>query len=293
MSIHRPVILGIAKGHSAQELRPFVVSLRKTGYAGDVSLFVDNLSPEALDLLHEHRITLHAFPQRHFIRARRHFLRMLAGMLPEKSRADARITLSQYYLHLIDARWPAYYTFLKATRGLYSHVMFTDVKDVVFQRDPFDFDWKAALCSFYEPPGFFIKNESHTSGWLKEGFGEQEARELGDKRIVCCGMTIAETEAAFEYVTLMCENLVRINARGLVDQGIHNHLLHRRRLKSFYVYDYPETPALNLGLLPPGKLELNGQGLVVNGSGRVVNAIHQYFPHREQMARCLEQITAL
>lgn len=291
MNIPRPVICGIAKGHSAEELKPFVLSLRNSGYTGDVSLFVDRLTPDALQLLHDNRITLHAFPDRYFIRERRFLLRALASFLPKASQTAARVTLSQYYLHLIDARWPAYYTYLKATRGLYSHVMFTDVKDVVFQRDPFDFEWKADLCSFFEPPGFFIKDESHTTGWLTQGFGAAEAQRLGDKRIVCCGVTIATIDAAFEYLALMCDHLIRINARGLVDQGVHNYLLHHQIVPNA-LYDFPDTPVLHLGLLPPGRLTVDDTGMVVNGSGRVVNTIHQYFLHRPAMARCLERITA-
>jgi hypothetical protein len=291
MNTIRPVIMGIAKGHSADELRPFIVSLRRTGYAGDICLFVDKLTPEAVALLHEHRVSLHAFPDRYFIRERRHLLRWLTRLLPAKSRTDAQVTLSQYYLHLIDARWPAYSTFLKATRGLYTHVMFTDVKDVLFQRSPFDFNWKGSFCSFCEPPGFYIKDEGHTQGWIREGFGEAVARELGEKRVICAGVSFAEIDAAHEYLALMCENLIRINARGLVDQGVHNYLLHRGLLKSFHVYEYEETPVVHLGLMPPDKLQLNDEGLVVNGTGRVVNTIHQYFPHRPALARCLATIT--
>ncbi len=170
--------------------------------------------------------------------------------------------------------------------------MFTDVKDVVFQRDPFDFDWKGPFCSFYEPPGNFIRDEAHTLGWLRQGFGATQARKLQDERVICAGVSFAEIDAACDYLDLMCGHLVRINARGLVDQGVHNYLLHSRALKASYVYDYPETPVLHLGLMAPEKLQLNGQGLVVNGSGRVVNAIHQYFAHAKAMARCLDSIAA-
>ena len=268
-----------------------MLSLRKSGYDGDVCLFVDDLAPETLHFLHEHRIQLQAFPQRYFIQTRRFFLRAVASLLPKEIRDRGEISFSQYYLKLNDARWACYYDFLKATRGLYTHVMFTDVKDVYFQRQPFDFDWKGPFCAFYEDGDFLIKNEPHTSGWLREGYGEQEIADLLEKRIICSGVTFAEIEAALDYLHLICRHMIRINARGLVDQGVYNYILHRGLLKSSYLYDYPETPVLHTGLMTPEKLQFDGQGLLVNGSGRVVNVIHQYFKHRKPLVRSLEWVT--
>ena len=105
--------------------------------------------------------------------------------------------------------------------------MFTDVKDVVFQRDPFDFEWKAQLCSFLEAPGAVIGEKDTPHGWLaKTGiYGTQVAREFENKRVACAGVTFAEIDAAFELLDKMCEHLIRIDSRGLVDQGVYNYLL--------------------------------------------------------------------
>lgn len=275
----RPVILGIARGHTAAQLRPFILSLRRTGYAGDVGLFVDKLPPDALELLRDQGVQFHAFPDRYFVQTRRFFPRLAAALAPPDRRREARVTFAQYYLHLIDARWAAYSAFLDSVRGLYTHVMFTDVKDVIFQREPFAFAWKAAFCSFAEGLGVPIRDQSHTRGWIEKGFGTAVARDLGAKPVVCAGVSFAEMDAAHEYLRLMCDHLVRINSRGLVDQGVHNYLLHTGALKSAHVYTLEETPVLHLGLIPPGQLPTNEAGLVVNGSGIVVNAVHQYAQH--------------
>jgi len=288
----KPIILGIAKGGDPGDLKTFVLSLRKTGYDGDVCLFVDDLAPETLHFLHEHRVQLQAFPQRYFVQTRRFFLRFVVDLLPKKLRDRGQISFSQYYLKLNDARWACYFDFLRATRGLYSHVMFTDVKDVFFQRQPFDFEWKSPFCSFYEDPAFVIRDEPHTSGWIREGYGPQETESLLAKRVICSGVTFAEIDAAMEYLYIICQHMIRINARGLVDQGVYNYILHRQLLKSAFIYDYPETPVLHTGLMATEKLQFDEQGLVVNGSGRVVNVIHQYFKHRKALARCLELVTA-
>jgi hypothetical protein len=82
-----------------------------------------------------------------------------------------------------------------------------------------------------------------------------------------------------ETLRLLAEQLIRINSRGVMDQGVHNFLVHRGMLKSVHLYEIDETPVMHLGLVPEGKLPVNEQGLVVNGSGRVANVIHQYGKH--------------
>ena len=275
----RPVILGIARGHSAAQLRPFIVSLRRCGYQGDVCLFVDKLPGDALTLLDDHGVFFQPFPERHFVQARRFLPRMAAALAASDSKDAARVALSQYYLHLIDARWAAYAQYLNAVKGLHSHVMFTDVKDVIFQRDPFDFDWKGAFCSFEEGRGFPIRDEPKTRGWIEKGYGAAVAREMGGHPVICAGVSLAEIDAAHEYLRLMCGELIRINSRGLVDQGVHNYLLRTSAMERAYIYKFDETPVLHLGMMPQGQLPVDEQGLVVNGSSRVANAIHQYAKH--------------
>ena len=293
MQIRRPIVLGIVRSYKVDKLAPFVLSLRRSGYKGDIGFFVDDLPLETLEFFYEHGVTMQPLPPRYYIQSRRHIIRALAKLAPPKFRSRAEIELSRYYLHLIDARWPCYYEFLQRTRGLYSHVMFCDIKDVIFQRNPFDFDWKAPLCSFYTPPDVLIREDEKTYGWIKTGFGEAEARRMQDLRVIGCGVTYAESEAALEYVRLMCENFIRINARGLVDQGVHNYLLHHNKVKSSYIYGFDETPVLHLGMVPKEKLRVNEQGLALNGSGDVAHVVHQYAEHMPALQPSFDKLTTL
>ncbi len=291
MQIRRPIVLGIVRSYKVEKLAPFVLSLRRSGYKGDIGFFVDDLPEETLEFFYEHGVTMQPLPVRYYIQSRRHLIRAVARLAPPKFRARAEIELSRYYLHLIDARWPCYYEFLTRTRGLYSHVMFCDIKDVIFQRNPFDFTWNAPLCSFLTPPEVLIRDEEKTFGWIKTGFGEAEARKLQDKPVIGCGVTFAEIDAALEYVRLMCENFVRINARGLVDQGVHNYLLHNKKVKSSYHYEFNETPVLHIGIVPQDKLRVNSEGMALNGSGQVANVVHQYAEHIPRLQPNFDRIT--
>jgi hypothetical protein len=293
MNIRRPIVLGIVRSYKVAALAPFVMSLRRSGYKGDIGFFVDDLPVETLEFFYQQGVTIQALPPRCYVQSRRHVIRTAANMAPAKFRRRAQIELSRYYLHLIDARWPCYYEFLVRTRGLYSHVLFCDIKDIIFQRNPFDFDWRAPICSFLTPPEVTIGEEEKTFGWIKTAFGETEARKMQDKRVVGCGATFAEIDAAIEYVGLMCESFIRANARGLVDQGVHNYLLYHQLQKKAAIYGYAETPVLHLGLMKKDKLKVNAEGQVLNGSGNVANVIHQYEKHRDAMQPNFDAITKL
>ena len=293
MQIRRPIVLGIVRSYKVDKLAPFVMSLRRSGYTGDIGFFVDDLPEETLEFFYQQGVTMQPLPTRYYVQSRRHLIRALAKLAPAKFRSRAEIELSRYYLHLIDARWPCYYEFLLRTRGLYSHIMFSDIKDVFFQRDPFDFTWRAPFCSFLTPPDIHVRDEEKTFGWITKGFGVAEARRLQDKRVVGCGVTFAEIDAALEYVRLMCENFVRINARGLVDQGVHNYLIHNGLLKSAHVYEYDETPVLHLGQMADDDLRVNEAGMALNGSGQIVNVVHQYAEHIPALQPSFDKLTKL
>jgi hypothetical protein len=293
MNMRRPIVLGIVRSYKVDKLAPFVMSLRRSGYTGDIGFFVDDLPAETLEFFYQQGVTMQPLPVRYFVQSRRYPIRAVANLAPAKFRKRARIELSRYYLHLIDARWPCYYEFLMRTRGLYSHVMFSDIKDVVFQRNPFDFDWKAAFCSFCTPPNIHIRDEEKTFGWIKTGFGEAEARKLKDKRVVGCGVTFAEINAAIDYVEQMCEEFVRINARGLVDQGVHNYLIHNGKLPSTYIYEYDETPVLHIGQMSAKDLSTDEQGRALNGSGKIANVVHQYAEHLQALQPSFDKMAAL
>jgi hypothetical protein len=293
MNIRRPLVLGIVRSYKVESVAPFVLSLRRSGYAGDIAFFVDDLPLETLEFFYKQGVNMQSLPPRYFVQTWRHFIRAVARLAPAKYRQRAQLELSRYYLHLIDARWPCYYEFLTRTRGLYSHVLFADVKDVVFQKNPFEFSWKAPIGSSIQAPDVLIRDEEKTRGWIIRGFGEAEARRLDDKLAICCGVTFAEIDAAMEYVRLMCEHVIRVNARGLIDQGVHNYLLHHDLAQSNHLYAYDETPVMHLGLVPRDQLKVNDRGMVLNGSGEVVNVVHQYAEHIAAMQPNFDLMTKL
>jgi hypothetical protein len=74
---------------------------------------------------------------------------------------------------------------------------------------------------------------------------------------------------------------------------VHNYLLYHTLQKKSYLYEYDETPVLHLGLMPKDKLKVNGEGQVLNGSGAVVNTVHQYAEHIPALQPNFDRVTKL
>ena len=109
----RLAVVGLAAGVAPPNLYKFVRSLRESSDA-DVVVFVDALSPEVTEMFWRFRVTSRVFS---------------LDALPEHAR---RYHPSSY-------RWPLIRDFLTALppQEQYDWLMFTDVRDTVFQHDPF------------------------------------------------------------------------------------------------------------------------------------------------------------
>jgi len=88
----------------------------------------------------------------------------------------------------------------------YSKVLLTDVPDVVFQRDPFDYDFKnGRLYCFRETKTIVIGASYWTQIWVCAGFGRQVLDKIRDKVVVCSGVVIGSIPLVLDYLEKMVE----------------------------------------------------------------------------------------
>lgn len=251
----RDLIMGLAVGYDREKLAPFVRSLRETGFAGDVVLFVGNTAPDTVAFLSDHGVIVEPIEVHHHIP-----------------------------FHMCVTRYITYYEYLMRQERLpaggrrYRHIFLTDVRDVVFQADPF-------------PPSldhdvlFFLENRTYTIGscasnrtWVEDGFGQGMGEELADRPISCSGTTLGTLDGIITYLLHMQILALRIRrvARHTVgiDQGIHNVMLHKRIVP-------------NAGMVENGRIvgtighgiedaHVTPDGLIRNGDGSIIPVIHQY-----------------
>src|SRR5256885_12437893 len=133
------LVLGAVRGYSFDKLRPFVTSLKRTEFKGDLVLLWDHLSDDTLVSLRDHGVKSVYFeywgngPGN----SRSRFWPILAPMVRMFRGSSVARQILKRVLPLQCARFLAYYDFLSVHRSEYGSVLITDVRDVLFQSDPF------------------------------------------------------------------------------------------------------------------------------------------------------------
>jgi hypothetical protein len=300
------VILGMAEGFDWEGLQPFVESIRRTSFSGEVHLFVAGVDDRTMDILRHKGIVLHPFTRIRFERGgrvfhpydpplRRFYSAKLAALYPpilhtlaspsrDPLTAQARLAapISIPYV----ARFLRYYRFLRSTGTRYANVMLTDVRDVFFQRDPFDFDVGDSVNCFLEDESRTLATEPHNRNWLVEAYGKAVLRTLGDKAISCSGVTIGPRERILAYLEVMTRELLKLSHQATgIDQGVHNYVLHQGLVPSVRLIRNGEGPVLTLALVPRPEIEA-----AMEKGSLDANVLHQYYRHPRLSAALLGQV---
>ena len=187
-------------------------------------------------------------------------------------------------------RYPLYYLYLSEHRGKYDKVLLADVRDVLFQRDPFDFEWKAELNCFLEDDRQLIKDCPYNSNWLRNGFGEETLNALGDNVTSCSGVTVGTYDAIMHYLELMIDEMVRLKSHPAgIDQGVHNYLIYKGKLNGARLFPNGSGPILTMGKTVDLPTPIDKEGMALNNDGTVVNVLHQYDRHIEHGKLALDE----
>ena len=145
------------------------------------------------------------------------------------------------------SRFEAFLEWMEGSVASADIVLLTDVRDVIFQGDPFLFARacrEAGTFSFiYFSQEAVTFNQSRLNlRWIHHLYGADVANTLSMKMVSCSGVTLGSAD----YIRIYLENMVRLIAkipRGLVmrpmDQGPHNYIVHV--LKPFRRYFFVDN----------------------------------------------------
>ena len=210
--------------------------------SGELILFWDNLSNKTISLLKENKnIRLIKYNENNF----------------------EPLSIVQY-------RFILYSEFLKKNRKKYDEIFIADIRDIVFQKNPFEFSGKGKLNFFLEENK--IVNCKTNKNLIKPFFEEKDNKEkILDNYISCAGTTIGKTERIIEYLNKMGRDIKRGN-----DQGLHNYLIYSGKIKNYKLFKNLEGPVLTLVSQDISKLKENKHGELINHDGSRINIIHQY-----------------
>ena len=247
----KKLIMGAVSGYNFEQIRPFIVSLRKAGYTGDVCFFAADLPERTLAYLKLLDVDVVSLPQEE------HF----SGMA---------VSITRFML---------YQAVLSRQGDAYEGVMLTDVRDVLFQRDPFEFDYSGKVCCFLEDDGMRIQDCPMNAEWLRSKYGETTLARIGHNPISCVGTIIGSVPQVLLYLERLLEDLQPpFNIPG-DDTAVHNYMLYTHQITDVSLFANENGPVMTLGYKKTHSFQFNAAGLLLNDAGEIVNTLHQYDRH--------------
>lgn len=125
---------------------------------------------------------------------------------------------------------------------------------------------------------------------MKDCFGQQILSQIGSGGIICSGVSVGTMDAVWEYLQLMNSivtgeaktgaypsSLFPTCERNGVDQGVHNVLVHQKKIPNLTIWNQRDGPVVNM---QAEMYRLNGME-VKNMEGQLVAVAHQYDRNQE------------
>lgn len=247
MSGGADLIMGHWSNLPFAELEPFLASLRHTGFAGEVCIFVSDVMPETVRQLQQHRVRVER---------------------PGQS--------AQPHMTHLSSRFFTYLDFLARHGGNYRYVMLTDLRDVVFQADPFAGPLPAGIVFAQERCR--IGDCPVNRAWVAQGYGDAVAENMRDCLISCAGTTFGTIGGMLRYLTAMTSELTSrpVAIEGGIDQGVHNYIVHMRPPAAAWL-DTDNSLAATLHYVPVDAVTMSSRGALIDG--KLVPVLHQWQKH--------------
>lgn len=301
-STARSLVMGVHTGIPARLTEPFARSLHDSGFKGTFVVFAGLCGDEDLARLREladlvvdldaeyappSSATLRlldAFRSTRGFRRAYPFAFQAAARTTTKRTSSRRWSSLEYHLEGLQAlRYLHYHHYLSALEPAPDAIMLTDLRDVLFQRDPFE-DPVADLELYLEDDSVRIGQEPFNTRWIRDLYGRRELRRLTGRPVSCSGTVIGTTTGVLHYLgEMMGEVLRHRRPMGSHDQGAHNALLQRGRLPLATVVANGTGRVLTMGKM--ARYDVDRDGTVLNANGTVPAVLHQWDRHGELAAR--------
>jgi hypothetical protein len=254
------LILTIMHGYDYPFVEPFFKSLNATGFKGDVVVFTsETVSKITKKALIKNGVVLIDYNSAYPFKSE--YAEAFKNILPQAS-------ISNY-------RFIFYLQFLLANTEKYQNVMLTDIRDVIFQKNPFIGLTGKNINFFLEDPVQTFRNSELNYQWSTAANGKEITDNMIDNVVSCAGVTIGETDLILQYLRHIKSKLeFRDELPWAFDQGIHNGYVYYMKPTGMRVFSNDDPFVATLGAYQPYKV--NSHGEVVNSKGETYAVVHQY-----------------
>lgn len=268
--------MGIIDNYTYQEICIFLLSLEKVAYSGHVCFFAGpGISERTEAKVKAHGVEVIKYQKDFPFIANPHPNNF--SQLPQP-------------VHIYNFRHFLYYDYLLRNQHKFNHVLLTDVRDVLFQRDPFGFEIKEKIYVAVENIAEKIGQNSCTAQWIKKGYSVDILSLVKDKEVICAGTILAPANLMVFYLKRLIEEFFSVkNAYKCADQAMHNVLIHTNQIQVHPFYNF-NGPFLTLDT--ERNYCLDSDGHLVNRNGDVIPIIHQYDRHKELLTLFIEKYKA-
>lgn len=283
MSSNRNLVVGAFSGYSVTDLMPFVESLKQTDFDGEICFLYANCSVETVLTLEKHGIEMVPFkhggtPKWNPKSSNWRYLKHVTPFLPDWA---AKLVLKRI-TKMATARFLFLRDYLDSRRDELSHVFFCDLRDVIFQSNPFVGELPRPIFRAYEEdPGKLLGNDTkYNANWTESLLGKEVLESIGKHPILCCGTILADVDSMIRYLDNYFKVLMRGRSLMLTeDQVVLNYLarLHPDRIPGLQISPNGEHEVLTLGWVETQSLRWDeGFETILNSLGDAVPVVHQY-----------------
>lgn len=258
----KDLIIGVCSNFSYNHVKPWVKSAKDCGFEGDVVLVTIDMNEDDNKRIEQDGIIV--------IRA--------------KKQGNMMIHMERFY-HI--------HNFLNTHRQDYNWVISTDVRDVIFQRNPSEFLELLPKDVISSGEAIRIKDEHWNRDNIIKNFGEYFYDEIKDREVQCVGV-LAGNAWAMKDLAFYIYQMSLNRPDWVADQAAYNMIIHHapwKQLTQFtslqhawaingHVTNYePDMARFEPFLMEPRpRLE---NDLVVNDAGEPFYIVHQYDRVRE------------
>jgi hypothetical protein len=293
------LVLGSGTDYSMDQILPFAATLRESGFSGEAALVVYEDQCKALSrLVEKFSVTLIRVPRSPtwlpgFIGSRmqnrkrmRHAHNVFAKTLPYYSSDQRFLSFTgqtlHFFYHISCGRYFLYFRYLHKRKDCFSRVLLSDVRDVIFQSDPFRYATCQGLYYFMDP-SVHLGDEPLNVRWIKNLFGEEYCQSRLGRRMFCSGTTLGDASSVVAYLQKMCLILIRVLPRAVGqigdDQAVHNYLLWEGQIPNAVICENGGNAVMTLKHAAPESFVFDGNGKLLNLDGSPAPVLHQYDFH--------------
>lgn len=235
-------VIGAAAGYHARHIRPFLKSLRDSGYSNRIVLFVDGGAAEEAK---KWDVQIQPVPK-----------------LKTTAHAD-RFSWIYDKVKTIDAEG----------------ILCLDTRDVIFQKNPALLP-SYTLHAFSEDDSQTIGSCPYNSKWVEIGYGVEGLAKLKDKSILCVGSFCGAQHYVQEHLEKLVKEIHRCKGitREHQDQSCHNWLIYTDNKNQSCIWGNENDKIYTVGYVPFGTVPVVDDK-ILNRAGEIPTVIHQWDRH--------------